>query len=191
MEGTALMIDNTLLTNPGVQIVTILVGIAVLVAGRQLFWLFVGAVGFVVGLSLAFQLLTDQPPWLILLAAVLLGLAGIVVAVFLQTAAVGLAGFLMGGYALTWLGQQFSLDLSQWNWLIFVIGGVMGVLLAIYLFDAALIILSALAGATLIVQALSLDPLVTVILFVVLVVLGILVQTSTRRAKPPADQNRD
>ncbi|MBE7553864.1 MAG: DUF4203 domain-containing protein [Anaerolineales bacterium] len=185
------MIDHTLLTNPGIQVVAILVGVVVLIAGRQLFWLFVGAVGFVVGLSLAFQLLADQPPWLILLAAVLLGLVGIVVAVFLQTIAVGLAGFLMGGYALTWLGQQFSLDLSQWGWLIFVVGGVMGVLLAIYLFDAALIILSALAGASLIVQAISLDPLVTVILFLVLVLLGILIQTSTRRAKPPADPNSD
>lgn len=182
------MIDHTLLTNPGVQIVAILVGIAVLVAGRQLFWLFVGTVGFVVGLSLAFQLLADQPTWLILLAAVVLGLIGIVVAVFLQTIAIGLAGFLIGGYALTWLLQQFSLDLSQWGWLIFVVGGVMGVLLAIYLFEAGLIILSALAGASLIVQAINLDPLVTVILFVVLVVLGILVQTSTRRVKPPADQ---
>jgi hypothetical protein len=128
---------------------------------------------------------------LILLAAVLLGLVGIVVAVFLQTAAVGLAGFLMRGYALTWLLEQFNLGLSQWGWLIFVIGGIVGVLLAIYLFDAALIILSALAGASLIVQAISLDPWVTVILFVILVVLGILVQTSTRRVKSPANPISD
>jgi hypothetical protein len=56
------VIDTGLLTNPGTQIVTILVGIVVLIAGRRLFWLFVGVVGFVAGLSLAFQLLADQPP---------------------------------------------------------------------------------------------------------------------------------
>lgn len=185
------MINNALLTNPGTQIITILVGIAVLIAGRKLFWLFVGVVGFLVGLSLAFQLLANQPTWLTWLAAVLLGLVGIVIAIFLQTAAIGLAGFFVGGYALAWLSQQFSLDMGQWVWLVFVIGGVIGVLLAIYLFDAALIILSALAGASLIVQALTFEPLVTVILFVVLVVLGILIQTSTRRARPPAEQTSD
>ncbi|HXV44298.1 MAG TPA: hypothetical protein VEC96_14645 [Anaerolineae bacterium] len=46
------MIDPALLSNPGVHVISVLVGIAVLVAGRRLFWLFVGAVGFAIGLSL-------------------------------------------------------------------------------------------------------------------------------------------
>ncbi len=185
------MIDTTLLTNPGVQIVSILVGLAVLLAGRKLFWLFVGAVGFVLGLSLAFQLLADQPAWLILTAALFLGLAGILVAIFVQTAAVAVAGFLMGGYALSWLFQRFNFDLSQWGWLLFVIGGVLGILLALYLFDAALIILSSLTGATLIVQVTNFSPVVTIILFVVLVVLGIFIQTRTTRATPSPDQTSE
>ncbi|MBI1881882.1 MAG: hypothetical protein HYR94_27220, partial [Chloroflexi bacterium] len=173
----------TLLTNPGVQIVSILVGIAVLIAGRRLFWLFVGAVGFVVGLSLAFQLLTDQPTWVILVAASILGLIGIVAAIFVQTAAVGIAGFLIGGYALVWLLQRFGLALGEWGWLIYIIAGILGAILALYLFETALVILSSLAGATLIVQATHFDALVTAILFIILLVAGILIQTKTGRAR--------
>jgi hypothetical protein len=176
------MFETPLLTDPGVQIVSILIGIAILVAGRRLFWLFVGAVGFVIGLSLAVQLLPDQPAWVILVAALIVGLVGIVVAIFLQTAAVGLAGFLIGGYTIVWLLQRFGLALSQWDWLIYIIGGILGAVLALYLFDVALIILSSLAGATLIVQSISLDALITSILFVVLLVAGIFIQSKTGRA---------
>jgi hypothetical protein len=177
------MIDPTLLTNPGVQIISILVGIAVLIAGRKLFWLFVGVVGFAVGLSLAFQLLTDQPTWLILVAALILGIVGAVVAIFVQTAAIGVAGFLVGGYVVLWLLQQLGLDVSQWGWIVFIIGGILGVILALLLFDAALIILSSLTGASLIVQVTNLSPLVMTLLFIVLVVIGIVIQTTTGRAR--------
>jgi hypothetical protein len=177
------MIDPTLLSNPLVQIISVLIGIAVLVAGRRLFWLFVGAVGFAVGLSLAFQLLADQPAWLILVAALILGIVGAVVAIFVQTAAVGVAGFLAGGYFVIGLLQRFGLDLSQWGWLIFIIGGVIGVILALFLFDAALIILSSLTGASLIVQVTNFSPLVTTAIFIVLVVIGIVIQTTTGRIR--------
>lgn len=181
------MFDQTLFTNPGVQIVSILVGIVVLIAGRRLFWLFVGAVGFVVGLSLAFQFLSDQPAWLILAAALILGLIGIVVAILLQTVAIGIAGFLMGGYILVWLPQRFGLAIGQWEWLIFIVGGVVGAVLAFYLFEAALVVLSSLAGATLIVQSIPMDSLITAVVFIVLLVAGILIQTMTRSV-PDADR---
>lgn len=183
------MFDPALLTNPGVQIVSILVGIAILVAGRRLFWLFVGVVGFIVGLSLAFQLLADQPVWLIWVAALILGLVGIVVAIFVQTAAVGIAGFLAGGYIVVWLAQSLGLALDQWYWLIFIVGGIVGAVLALYLFEAALIVLSSLTGASMIVQAAHFDTLITAILFIVLVVAGILIQTKTRRPSDTDSQN--
>jgi hypothetical protein len=46
------MAEDFFLTNPGTQIISILVGIAVLTLGRKLFWLAVGVVGFILGLSL-------------------------------------------------------------------------------------------------------------------------------------------
>jgi hypothetical protein len=57
----------------------------------------------------------------------------------------------------------------------------------LYLFEAALVVLSSLAGATLIVQAIPMDTLITAIVFIVLLVAGILIQTMTRRV-PDADR---
>jgi hypothetical protein len=166
---------------PSTQIVSILVGIAVLLFGRNLFWLFVGAVGFVIGLSLAVQLLGDQPDWVILLAAIAGGVIGALIAVPLQKIAVMIAGFIIGGYVLIWLLMQIGFDFSQLAWLVFVIGGVIGAILVSLLFEVALIILSSLAGATLIVQSLNFDPQIATLLFVVLAIVGIVVQAQMQR----------
>ena len=85
------MFETLNFADPSTQIVSLLVGIAVLLLGRKLFWLFVGAVGFVIGLGLAFQLLVEQPEWLILIAALVIGLAGAVLAIFAQKVAVVIA----------------------------------------------------------------------------------------------------
>jgi hypothetical protein len=113
---------------------------------------------------------------------------GVVVAIFVQTAAIGIAGFLVGGYVVVWLLQQFGFDLSQWGWIIFIIGGILGVILALYLFDTALIILSSLTGASLIVQVTNFSPLVTILLFIILVVIGLVIQTTTGRTRDVDDE---
>jgi hypothetical protein len=59
------------------------------------------------------------------------------------------------------------------------------------MFDPALILLSSIAGASTIVQALSLDTLVEIVLFVVLVVIGISIQATMmarETAAPPPRQ---
>jgi len=53
---------------------TLIVGLAVLLLGRRLFWLFVGAVGFLAGLQWARPVLGDQPEWVIVVAALVLWL---------------------------------------------------------------------------------------------------------------------
>ena len=51
-------------TNLPVPIISLLIGIALLFFGRRLFWLFVAAIGFAIGLQLAPYLMQDPPPWL-------------------------------------------------------------------------------------------------------------------------------
>ena len=62
--------------------------------GRKLFWLFVAAVGFVVGMEAATTLYPHQPDWS-LIVGLILGLIGAVAAIFVQKAAIGIAGFLV------------------------------------------------------------------------------------------------
>jgi hypothetical protein len=173
--------------SPGliIQILAVLLGIVVLVSGRRLFWVTVAVVGFIAGLIIALNLLEIQPIWLAWLAAIGVGIIGAVLAIFLQHIAVGTAGFLLGGYLLIWLAQLFKLNTAQWGWIIFIVGGIIGLILAIWLFEAALIGLSSLAGAAIIVSVTNFQPVITTLLFVLLVIVGIVIQ-SRRLEQPPA-----
>jgi hypothetical protein len=66
----------------------------------------------------------------------------------------------------------------------FIIGGIVGLFLVASLFNWALYILSAWAGATLITQAISLQAQLGLILFFVLFVLGMIIQAGLFREKP-------
>lgn len=166
-------------------IITIAAGVAALLFGRRLFWLFVGLIGFLVSFHLATQFLDGQPQWIILLIALLVGIVGALLAVFLQYIAVAVAGFLAGGYAMFWLLQLLNLDVNQeWlSWFVFILGGVIGAILVLLLFDWALIILSSGVGAATLVQVTEifteLTPTINLILFVLLLVVGIAFQAYT------------
>lgn len=159
------------------QWVNILVGAAVLLFGRRLFWLFVGGVGFIVGFEAATAGLQGQPEWMILLIAVAVGLIGIIASIFLQRIVVGIAGFFAGGYFLSTLAVT-ALHMNQQGvqWIAFIIGGVIGAVLTVILLDPALIIMSSLAGATAISQNVPINPSNRNILFIGLLIFGIIVQ---------------
>ncbi len=168
------------------DIVRILVGIALLTLGRKLFWLFVGVAGFMFGFGLATQYFRGQPDWVVLVIALAAGLVGVLLALFLQRFAVGVAGFVAGGYILINLLNAVGWQIDQFAWLPFVIGGIIGAVLVLILFDWALIILSSLTGATLIAQAIHFGPLITALAFIVLLILGIAIQASMMTQREPS-----
>jgi hypothetical protein len=161
------------------QWVNILVGVALLLFGRRLFWLFVGGVGFIVGFEAATTWLQGQPEWMILLVAVGVGLIGIIASIFLQRIVVGIAGFFAGGYFLSTLAVT-ALHMNQQGiqWIAFIIGGILGAILTMMLLDPALIIMSSLAGATAVSQNVPLDPSNKNLLFIGLLVFGIIIQAA-------------
>lgn len=166
----------------GTLIITVLAGLAALLFGRQLFWLFVGIVGFIVSFNLVPQYLTGQPEWMILLISLGAGLLGALLAVFLQYVAVGIAGFLAGGYAVFVILRLLDAPGSGWFlWTLIILGGVLGAVLVLMLYDWALIILSASVGATTLVQLADLSPLLTFLLFFGLLIVGIAFQAAMLR----------
>lgn len=173
------MIENGLSSNLGMQIIFFVVGLAVLVVGRKLFWLAVAAIGFVFGMVLGMQLTNGQAGWLVLIVALLGGVIGAVLAIWLQKIAVGIAGFLLGGYLAVWLAEILNFGPNMWTWLIFIAGGIIGVILVLSLLEVALIGVTALIGAALIVQVFSLSLTVASVLFIALVIVGIVIQTKT------------
>ena len=158
-------------------VANVIIGIALLTMGRMLFWVFVGAAGFVLGRNFALHYLTGQPEWVVLAVSVAVGLAGIFIAIFAQKLAVAVAGFVMGGYAVMSVFTSIGLTQEVWMWGGTIIGGIIGALLALFLFNPALIGLSSIAGAILIVEAASLKPPLDLLLLVVLAIVGIIIQT--------------
>jgi hypothetical protein len=174
----------------------ILMGAVVLVLGRKLYWLFVGAVGFVLGIALATRFLSGGSQWVILVIALAAGLLGALLAVFLQQAAIAVAGLIGGGYVGFVLASMVGWDAGRLVWVPIIIGGILGVVLVVALFDWALIILSSLTGAGLIVEATQFRPPVAGLLFVALLIVGIAVQAGLMRGErhrakpgPPAQSD--
>jgi hypothetical protein len=169
--------------SPEMPFLVLLAGLSLLIAGRRLFWLFVGLVGFftVYRWVEPYTGAASSSRWVL---AVLAGLLGIMLAIFLQRVAIALAGFFAGGwFAVQLLGLHMA-NPRLFDLLVFAGAGVLAAILAIALFDLALVILSSLMGANLIVEALHPGPGLAKLLLLGLAAVGIAVQmglTARRR----------
>jgi hypothetical protein len=158
-------------------------GIILLVAGRKLYWLFVGLIGFAAGLALTSLFVNMESEALQWLIAIGLGILGGLLAVGLQKVAVGAAGFIAGGYGLVYFLEILGLEAGNLDWIFFIGGGIAGLVLILALFDFALILLSSLAGATLVSQAVNFTDWQVTAVFLGLVLLGVLIQLVALRAE--------
>lgn len=171
-----------------VVLVTVAIGAVLLILGRKLFWFFVGVAGFLIGMNFAAQVTTGTDSTKLLIALVA-GVIGALLAVFLQKVAIAVAGFVIGGYITVELLRLYGAALpayarihSDAYWLPYVIGGIVGAILMVLLFDWALIVLSSLAGASMILRGVPMQQPALPLIYVVLVILGIVIQAHLMRA---------
>jgi MFS family permease len=136
--------------NASVPIIGVVIGAAILLFGRKLFWLFVAALGFAMGLEIAAYFMREPPVWMTLLVALVLGVVGALLAILLQKLAIAVAGFIAGGRIAWALAAAFWVEHAHYRGITFVIGGILGALLLLALFDWVLILLSSVEGAHLI-----------------------------------------
>ena len=172
--------------NLSVPLISALIGGVILFFGRKLFWLCVAALGFAAGVQLVPYVVHQPSPLLQLTFALLLGFIGALLALFLQKLAVGVAGFVAGGRLAVGLMATFFVQYAAHYWLTFLIGGIIGALLLLLLFDWALIFLSALIGAHLITGAITLPQTGRALLFAGLVLCGAIIQAAAFRRVTPA-----
>jgi hypothetical protein len=173
------------------NVINLLLGAALLVAGRKLFWLFIGIVGFITGVQLAARF-WPGPEWTAIVAGIIVGILFALLAVFIEALAIGIAGFLIGGFILTTFTNMLGFTDGLLFWLFFAIGGMVGLLLVMFLFDWALIVLSSLAGASLVVQSLFAQGGPGGLVFIGLFLLGLLIQGMVllREETPPVRRYR-
>lgn len=160
-------------------IVNTLLGASLLIWGRKLFWLFIAAAGFLTGWQIAQAITQNEIVGIII--GIFFAIGGALLAIFLKTIAIGVAGFLMGGWVLSGLAGLIGIDSGILFWIIYLIGGIGGAILIGTFFDWAVIFLSSFGGAVLITDAFSLDGLVRIVTLIGLVVFGIVIQASQMR----------
>ena len=162
-------------------LLSVIIGLVVLFFGRKLFWLSVAAIGFAAGFEVAPHFVHQPSPLLAFTFALVLGFIGALLALFLQKVAIGIAGFLAGGRLGTAIAAAFFVQHANYSTAIFVIGGIIGAILLLALFDWALIVLSSVVGAYLIESAVVLPQTGTAILFIVIAAVGIVIQAMAMR----------
>lgn len=163
----------------------IFLGIALLVMGRRLFWLFLGGLGFVFGFDSAERMIHGQPHSVLLIVALFAGALGAMVAIFLQKFAIVAGGFLAGGYLLIELLRILGVKTGDYHWVLFIAGGLVGAVLMSVVFGWTLIILSSLIGSVLISGSFHLGEQLSGFLFICLVIFGIVLQAGLIRKKSP------
>jgi uncharacterized protein DUF4203 len=171
-----------------INIIRIIAGLALLTLGRKLFWLFVAIIGFAFGFLLADRFFPRQAELVQLAIALAFGLVGALLAVFLQKLAIYVAGFIAGGSILVTLleilGARVAPGIDFFIIIIFIIGGVIGAVLVMLIFDWALIILSSFAGAGFVVPAVfPAVPTLDTILFIILLLVGVVIQALMMRGE--------
>jgi hypothetical protein len=156
-------------------LLNLLLGGSLLLGGRKVFWLLLGSIGFVTGVEVATRFM-HRSELVTIGAAITLGVLFALLAIFFESIAIGLAGFLGGGYVALTMANLLSLQGHNVELVAFVLGGVLGIILIVVLFDWALISISSLAGASMVVGGLGLQPGIRANAFAVLVFLGVLIQ---------------
>jgi hypothetical protein len=170
--------------NLPIPILSVAIGVVILFFGRKLFWLCVAAVGFAAGVEAAPQLIHEPSSVLELSVAILFGFVGALLAIFLQKVAIAVAGFLAGGKLAVAITAAFFVEHAHYFGITFLVGGIIGALLLLALFDWTLIVLSAVVGAYLIQHTIVLPQAGATILFIGLAAIGIIVQATAFRGKP-------
>jgi hypothetical protein len=169
--------------NLPIPILSALIGAIILLFGRRLFWLCVAAVGFAAGVELAPHFVQQPTPLLALTFALVLGFVGALVALFLQKVATAVAGFLAGGKLALAIAAAFFFQHANYLTIVFIVGGIVGAVLLLALFDWALIVFSTVVGAYLIETAIVLPAAGTAVLFVALALIGVVAQTIAMRRR--------
>ena len=116
-----------------------------------------------------------------LLVALAFGVLGALLALFLQKIAIAVLGFLAGGKLASAIAVAFFVHYAQYSTIIFVVGGIIGAILLLAVFDWALIVVSSFIGAYLIQSAIVLPPTGSTLVFVGLAIVGIFVQAASFR----------
>ena len=157
----------------------LLVGGLLLLFGRKLYWCVLAVAGFSIGVWVGREFFPPEPIWLLIGLAIFLGVVAAVLGIFLQRLALRAAGIITGGFLGYILADAFFI--KPWPLAGLALGCLSGFWLVLWLFDWALIVLSSLSGAALIVSRLPLELAPLFVAGLILALLGLAVQSGMQK----------
>jgi hypothetical protein len=135
-------------------IVLVILGLVLAFAGRRFLWLLVGIAGFALGYNLVTLFIPGQGGAVQILIGVVFGLIGAFLATRFTKLLLLVAGFILVGDLLLAVGNIFGVTSTLIEVLLFVIGGLIGLALVQFALNYAVILISALGGAAMVMQGL-------------------------------------
>jgi hypothetical protein len=131
-------------------LVLVVAGLVLAFAGRRYVWILIGATGFLLAFWLVSPILPGNS-----LAAVLVALAAGLAAAFLLRGVsriiLWIAGFILVGTAAVALGGLFGIEPWSAQWVLtFLAGGILGLVLAHFVRDLGIMVITALGGAAMV-----------------------------------------
>jgi len=174
-----------------VTLTCLIAGLILLVAGRKAFWLFLGLAVFAIAVVFVQRYLPNLDDRTLLILSLVVGVIAAVASVAIAKALVWVGGFVCGGYIGVVAWQILVPAAAGFPWLAFAIGGVLGVLIAKFLFESLLVLGSSAVGAALLVHTIGVEGIPGLILLILLTVVGVVVQGKFlpgRPARPSASK---
>jgi hypothetical protein len=160
------------------------IGFIILITGRQVYWLFSGGITLVnIYILTPVFLGMPQTEELLVIAALGAILIGLFTVLFGRPMVIA-AAFLTGGYLAIMLPLQFGLGITSISWVSYLLGGLVALVLVLVWFDTIIIVLSALAGSSLIVQTLLLGDFDRLLSLIGIAIFGIAIQSILMRYYP-------
>jgi hypothetical protein len=153
-----------------------LIGFLTLILGRQYYPVYVGAITFMMAKLYIPQIFPQQSVNNILVTSIVVGVIIGGLSISLKRILVIAASFLVGGSLVFGAADLLGLGPAFQTWGVFLIAGAFGALLALLVFDFGVIFLSAVYGATLILERLHMPGFTPLVWLIMLTIFGIIVQ---------------
>ena len=157
------------------SIIMVALGFMMLVIGRQFYITFVGTIGFIVGVYVVQNFSPNQTFWGFIFQAVPFAILGVIMAIFFRRWMARAAGVLACIYLVDSVPVIFGVE-AELVWPVYAVLAVLFLVLTFVWFDGALIFLSILTGAAIVVQNMSLGALNPTVMYFLLLVFGVVAQ---------------
>lgn len=161
---------------PALILLTTLIGFAVLVIGRQILWVFIAGLGFVLGLYISSQIYNFEFGWQAIMVSTLIAMVGAVLAYTVQRFAAGIAGFGTGWYVSIILLDYVNISLGTFAVAIPVLVGIITSILLVFYYDWGVIVASSVAGSAIVVSGMTLSRTAELAMLIMLAIIGMAIQ---------------